>query len=101
MTNYSSNSVCVVDNGIFAEVARALSKSFGRVYYTSPWVADFPSSYKTELGEGFPDFDKVNDIWEIIDEFDLFVFTELYQGPLQEYLTAPGKRVWGSRNADE
>lgn len=99
--DYKSNSVCVIDNGVFAEVARSLSKSFGKVYYTSPWVSAYPSSYKTELGEGFPNYKRVDDIWDIIDDVDLFVFTDLYQGALQEYLAAQGKRVWGSRNADE
>jgi len=98
---FSTKSVCVVDNGIFAEVARSLAKSFGHVYYTSPWVADFPSSYKTELGEGFPDYERVDDIWDIVDDVDLFVFTDLHQGPLQMYLAEHGHRVWGSRNADE
>lgn len=99
--DYSSKSCCVIDNGIFAEVARTLARSFGKVYYTSPWVADFPTSYHTELGEGFSDFDRVPDIWDIVDDVDLFVFTDLNQGPLQEYLVSQGKRVWGSRNADE
>jgi len=99
--DFTASSVCVVDNGIFAEIARSLSRSFGKVYYTSPWVADFPTSYKTELGEGFPDFERVDDIWDIVDGVDLFVFTDLHQGPLQEYLVSQGKRVWGSRNADE
>lgn len=99
--DYSSKSVCIVDSGVFAEVAHTLSHSFGHVYYTSPWIADYPSSYKTELGEGFPDYERVGDIWEIVDDVDLFVFTDLHQGTLQEYLTAQGKRVWGSRNADE
>lgn len=101
MADHSTHSVCICDNGIFAEVARKLSQSFGHVYYTSPWVADFPSSYKTELGEGFPDYERVDSIWDIIDDVDLFVFTDLHQGPLQEYLASIGKRVWGSRNADE
>lgn len=83
------------------EVARTLAKSFGKVYYTSPWVADYPSSYKTELGEGFPEVEKVDDIWDIVDNVDLFVFTDMHQGPLQEYLVSQGKRVFGSRNADE
>ena len=101
MTDLSSKSVCVVDSGVFAEIARSLSLSFGKVFYTSPWVADYPSSYKTELGEGFSEYERVDDIWEIVDDVDLFVFTDLHQGPLQEYLTAQGKRVFGSRNADE
>jgi hypothetical protein len=101
MTEYSSKSVCVVDNGAFPELARTLAPSFGETYYTSPWVADYPSSYNTEQGEGFPDFERVEDIWGIIDDVDLFVFTDLHQGPLQEYLVDNGKRVWGSRNGEE
>ncbi len=99
--DFTSKTACVVDSGVFAEIARSLSKTFGTVFYTSPWVADYPSSYKTELGEGFPNFERVNDIWEIVDDVDLFVFTDLHQGTLQEYLVSQGKRVFGSRNADE
>lgn len=102
MTNdYSSKSCCICDNGLFFELGRALAESFGKVYYTSPWVADFPVSYHTELGEGFAEVERVNDIWEVVDDVDLFVFPDLHQGPLQEYLAAQGKRVWGSRNGDE
>lgn len=101
MMDLSDKSVCVVDSGVFQEIARSLSRTFAQVYYTSPWVADYPSSYKTELGEGFPNFERVNDIWEIVDDVDLFVFTDLHQGTLQEYLQAQGKRVFGSRNGDE
>lgn len=99
--NLSDKTVLVADNGLFAELARTLSRSFGRVLYTSPWVADFPSSTKVELGEGFPEYERVRDIWEVIDEVDLFVFPDLHNGPLQEYLAAQGKRVWGSRMGDE
>lgn len=101
MNELSDKTVCVIDSGVFQEIARSLSRTFGRVYYTSPWVADYPSSYKTNLGEGFPNFERVNDIWEIVDDVDLFVFTDLHQGTLQEYLVGQGKRVFGSRNGDE
>ena len=101
MPEYSSKSVCVVDNGCYQELALTLSQSFGKIYYTSPWVADYPSSYHIELGEGFPDFERVDDIWGIVDDVDLFIFPELHQGPLQEYLAKQGKRVWGSRNGDD
>lgn len=99
--NYKTKSVCVVDNGIFSELATTLSQSFGKTYYTSPWVSAFPSSTQTEIGEGFPDFERVSDIWEIADDVDLFVFPDLFQGPLQQYLEDKGKRVFGSRNGDE
>lgn len=101
MDEMKSKTVCIVDNGLFAELARTLSLAFGKVYYTSPWVADFPSSNKTELGEGFSEYERVKDIWDIIDEVDLFVFPDLHNGPLQEYLESQGKRVWGARNGDE
>ena len=96
-----SKTVCICDNGLFAELARTLSRSFKKVYYTSPWVADFPSSTKVELGEGFPEYERVKDIWSVVDEVDLFVFPDLHNGPLQEYLEAQGKRVWGARRGDE
>jgi hypothetical protein len=96
-----SKTVCICDNGLFAELARTLSRSFKTVFYTSPWVADFPSSSKTEIGDGFPEYERVKDIWSIIDEVDLFVFPDLHNGPLQEYLVSQGKRVWGARRGDE
>ena len=101
LSNYKTKSVAVIDNGLFSECASTLAKSFGKVYYTSPWVADYPSSYHTTLGEGFPEYERIEDIWGIVDDVDLFVFPELHQGPLQEYLAAQGKRVWGSRNGEE
>ena len=97
----STKTVAVVDNKLFMELARTLSASFKKVYYTSPWVADSPSSNKTEIGDGFPEYERVKDIWGIIDEVDLFVFPHLYSGDLQEYLVSIGKRVWGARNGDE
>jgi hypothetical protein len=96
-----TKSVAVIDNGIFSEAASTLAKSFGKTYYTSPWVADFPSSAKVEIGEGFPEYERVASIWQVIDDVDLFVFTDLHQGDLQNYLAAQGKRVFGARNGDE
>ena len=91
----------MIDNGLFSELARTLSRSFAKTYYTSPWIADFPSSSKTELGEGFPEYERVRDIWDIVDDVDLFVFPDLHNGPLQSYLEEKGKRVWGARHGDE
>jgi len=101
MNDYKTKSVCVCDNGIFSELAETLSASFGKVFYTAPWISAFPSSYQVEVGEGFSKFERVSDIWEIVEDVDLFVFPDLFQGPLQEYLAAKGKRVFGSRNGDE
>lgn len=101
MEDLKLKTVCVCDSGLFAELARTLSRTFGTVYYTSPWIADFPSSTKTQLGEGFPEYERVKDIWGIIDDVDLFVFPDLHSGALQDYLQEQGKRVWGARMGDE
>jgi hypothetical protein len=101
MEDFKTRSVCICDNGIFQCLAETLGASFGKVYYHSPWVADYPSSYRTELGEGFAEYERIEDIWGVIDDVDLFIFPELHQGSLQEYLAKQGKRVWGSRNGEE
>ncbi len=97
----STKSCAVIDNGLFQESARTLSKFFGKTFYHAPWVADYPVSYHTELGEGFDEYERIADIWGHIDDVDLWVFPDIYQGSLQEYLVKQGKRVWGSRNGDE
>lgn len=101
MSDYSTKSCCVVDNGIFSELARTLSSSFGKVWYTSPWVSAFPFSSDLELGEGDARVERIDDVHQIIDECDLFVFPDIYQAPLQIYLESIGKRVWGSRDGDD
>ena len=101
MTDLSGKSCCVVDNGIFSELARTLAKSFGQVWYTSPWVSGFPVSVQMEVGEGQPDVERIDDALEVVGDCDLFVFPDIYQAPLQEHLQSLGKRVWGSRQGDE
>lgn len=101
MNDYSTKSVAVADNGIFSELARTLSSSFGKVWYTSPWVSAFPFSSDLELGEGETKVERIDDLHQVIDECDLFVFPDIYQAPLQIYLESIGKRVWGSRDGDD
>ena len=101
MSDTSSKSVCVVDNGLFSELARTLADSFGKVYYTSPWVSGFPFSSHLEVGEGDTQVERIDDPHEVIDDCDLFVFPDIYQGPVQAHLKSIGKRVWGSFDGDD
>lgn len=98
---YETNSVCVVDNGIFSEVAITLAKSFGKVWYTSPWVSGFPASEQIEIGEGIAQIERIDDFHEVIEDCELFVFPDIYQAEAQIYLASIGKRVWGSREGDD
>lgn len=99
--NHKTHSVCVVDNGIFSEMGIKLAESFGKVWYTSPWVSGFPASEQIEIGEGMTEIERIDDFHEVIDDCDLFVFPDIYQAQAQIYLASIGKRVWGSREGDD
>ena len=99
--DYSKKTVCVVDNGLFIELAIMLSKSFGKVYYYSPWQSGFVKSNSIIIGEGVPNIERINYVFDIINKVDLWVFPDVYFSDMQVYLASIGKRVFGSRKGDE
>lgn len=101
MDDYSTKTVCVVDNGLFVEIAVTLAKTFGKVYLCVPWENAYPKSTQLVVGAGLEGVEKVDSIWPIIDKVDLWVFPDVYFGPLQVHLASLGKRVWGSRMGEE
>jgi hypothetical protein len=101
MASYKNKTVLVYDYGLFVELAVTLSKSFGRTYYYCPWQDGYPKSNALLIGEGIPGVRRVRSMWPIIDDVDLFVFPDVYEGALQSYLVSQGKRVWGCRMGEE
>jgi hypothetical protein len=101
MMEYKSKCCAVVDNGLFIDLATSLVKDFGKVYYNSPAVDAFISSNATVLGKGIPGVTRVDDIWKIADEVNLWIFPDCYYGGLQLHLESLGKRVWGARMGEE
>lgn len=101
MTSYKNRTCLIYDHGLFVELAITLSKSFGRVLYYAPWENCAPKSNVRCIGEGIEEIERVPDIWSHIDEIDLFVFPDVYEGALQKYLADQGKRVWGCRMGEE
>jgi hypothetical protein len=101
MTNLSDKTVCVFDNGLFVEFAVVLAKSFGRTYLHVPWTNAYPKSTQLCIGAGLEGIEKIDSIWPLLDKIDLFVFPDVYDGPLQAYLRSIGKRVWGSGMGEE
>jgi hypothetical protein len=94
--------VCmVIDNGLFCSLAVTLSKSFGKVLYYSAWVTGFPISQLRSIGDGVRGIERIDSPWLRLDEVDIFVFPDVYEGDLQEYLVSLGKRVWGCRRGCE
>ncbi len=98
---YPDKTVIVFDKGGYVDVAKKLSKDFGKVYYYTTWERGFPTSNDTLVGSGFTEFERINHFFDYVDKADLFVFTDIYNGDLQEYLVKQGKRVWGVREADQ
>jgi hypothetical protein len=101
LQDYSNKSCFVIDNGLFLELAVKLSKYFGKVYYNSPWKKDFPKGDDKQVGIGLDGIERVDEVFDYINDVDLFVFPDVYYGDLQLHLEELGKRVWGSRKGEE
>ena len=99
--NYKTKCCTVVDNGLFVEMALKLAKDFGKVNYWTPWVNAFPSSNSILVGKGLPGVERIDFLFDHIDETNLFVFPDVYFGDLQRHLAGLGKRVWGGRKGEE
>ena len=95
--NLKSKTALVYDNGIFTEVAVTLAKSFGRVLYYVPWTSGMPKSNALLIGHGAEGVERVSSPWAYYDDIDIWVFPDVYEGELQEFLASQGKRVWGCR----
>src|SRR5262245_27379488 len=99
--SYKNKTALVYDNGLFVELAITLRKEFGRVLYFAPWVTGFPKSNSLMVGQGIKGIERVSLIWPHVDDVDLFVFPDVYEGALQQYLVDQGTRVWGCRMGEE
>jgi hypothetical protein len=101
MESHKDRTICVVDNGLFLEIAITLSKHFGRVLYYAAWTNGYPKSNALRIGQGIKGIERVASPWPYFDEIDLWVFPDVYEGELQEHLVKMGKRVWGCRMGEE
>lgn len=105
--NLKDKTVCIVDNGLFVSFARTLSKGFGRTLYHKPFQSAFVRTNDLAPGRGFKELEWCEQPLALLgktveeDEIDLWVFLDLYQGGLQEFLRATGRRVWGSGMGEE
>jgi hypothetical protein len=87
--NLKAKTVLVWDNGIFAEIAVTLAKSFGRVLYYVPWTNGYPKSNALLIGHGVEGIERVSSPWAFFDDIDIWVFPDVYEGELQEWLAEP------------
>jgi len=92
--------VLIYDNGLFTHIAEALVRHFDRVMYFAPWGRMMPKYAQRCIGDGLPGVDRVQNFWDVVDEADLILFTDVGTGDMQEYLRRQGKLVWGPGNGE-
>lgn len=93
--------VAVVDNGLFLALAVRLAREFGHVLYHQPLPTTTPTVGDMVLGDGIEGIQQIERLYDHLDDIDLFVFPDILRSDLQVHLENLGKRVWGSRYADE
>lgn len=102
-----TKTVCIVDNGLFVSFARTLAKGFGRTLYHKPFQSAFVRTNDLVPGRGFAELEWCEQPLALLgatpeeDEIDLWVFLDLYQSGLQEFLRVTGRRVWGAGQGEE
>ena len=100
MVNLKDKTVLVIDFGNYIEVAQRLSRDFGRTLYYVPSIINGFEDHKAhDIGRGVEWIERVYNWEDYFEEIDLFVFTDIYLGGLQDLLKRLGKRVFGSAKA--
>lgn len=100
MKDISQCTALVYDHGLFISVARCLAQKFKRVLYTTPYESAYVTLNDCILGDGYGDIHRVNDIWKIKNEVDVWVFPDIQHAGLQLELESQGRAVWGPRHGD-
>ena len=92
---------CVVDLGLFSEIARTLAKTYKKVYLYVPWEQTAPSVQTAFNGHGIPEIELTSSPYKVMDEVDLWVFPDVCHGPFQEWLAKEDRLVWGGRSGED
>jgi len=96
-----NKTVMVVDDGYQVELAKRLSKTFGRVLYFMEWRNNgYPKVEDYYVGQNIEGIESVDNIFDYIYDTDIFIFTHILHGDLQVYLESIGKLVYGARKAE-
>lgn len=103
MKTASSVIACVVDNsGSYVALAIRLAKEFKHVYYSNPaWQHSYPNPNLSSIGDGYEEIEVVDNVFDIFDKVDFWIYPDVYYGPFQEFLKSQGEIVWGSGAAEE
>ena len=92
--------IACIDHGQFIPIARKLGEQVAKCYYWSPSEKSLRLVQEGIVGDGFEDIERVENIWDIKDRVDAFVFPDIGFAGLQKELIRQGYPVWGARDGD-
>lgn len=99
--NLKTKTVLVVDYGNYIGFAIALAKTFGTVYYYTPWQTSYPKWNQYAIGIGVEEIERIDEPWSRWDEYDLIAFPDLFQGDFADWCVKQGKVVFGAKQGEE
>src|SRR5882724_610420 len=110
--NLKEKKILVIDNGLFNEFALKLADFFGKVYYYVEWKDAYPGIAKAIIGTEWANgkqlntfdgknFERVENLYEYLDEVDGVFFPDVYDGDMQEFLLEKGMAVAGGMRGEE
>lgn len=92
----------VIDTGIFVDLAVRLARDCKKVYYCAVDCEPFPTMSRAFIGHGLENIEVVlSPFGPWLDDADMVCFFDVGMGPLQVWLEAQGKLVFGSRMGEE
>lgn len=102
MADIKNKIVTCFDYGNDTALAERLAREFGTVNYFRQWKDSLPETLKLVAGDGLNGVKRIRNFFdpEIINQTDVFVFADIYDGDLQVHLERMGKLVFGSRMAE-
>lgn len=96
-----NKTVLICDGGLFQPLVHLIADQFARVIYYRRWESSFPTKDELMIGTGYDMFEKVDSIWEVVNEVDIFIFPDIGFEEEQVYLKSIGKRVFGAMRGSE
>jgi hypothetical protein len=97
----SNKSFLVIDRGLAVAQARKLGEKAKKVWYLFEDSNLYLESPKSQIGKGFDEIERVNNLWDYIDKVDCIAFFDSYNGPMQKGLRDKGYNVFGCGMAEE
>jgi hypothetical protein len=109
--NSKDKVILCVDNGLFFEFCLKLADHFKKVYYYTEWKDAYPGMAEAVVGTEWKNgkklktfdgknIERIENLFEVIEEIDCFFTPDIYDGDLLELLERSGIPCFGSGKAE-